>query len=285
MSASSPARLRIGDWRLDAAAGRMSRGEEVVRLEARTLRLLLDLAENAGEVVSIDALLDRVWAGVIVTPDSVYQAVAALRRLLGDDPRRPEYIATVPRLGYRLVARVEPWTEPEVSTGQGSRPLGVGQTLVIAGLVAVFAGIGALVVREPARAQRPAAAPSVGILPFLDMTPTSNQDILADDVTEGMADRMAAQRGVRATGFRAALQLRRRRLTPVQAARELGVAYVLDGTVRLEGDHVRIGARLIRGDTGFVVWSREYLPTLAQTPAVEAAIAAAVAREAAKPAA
>src|SRR5580704_1391733 len=97
-------RLRIGEWRVDPVAGELSRGAETVRVDARTLRLLLDLADHAGEVVSIDDLLQRVWAGVIVTPDSVYQAVASLRRILGDDPRRPRYIATVPRLGYRLVA-------------------------------------------------------------------------------------------------------------------------------------------------------------------------------------
>ena len=75
------------------------------------MRLLLCLAERAGEVVSIDELLDQVWSGVVVTPDSVYQAVASLRRQLGDDAKEPAYIATVPRLGYRMVATVTPWTD------------------------------------------------------------------------------------------------------------------------------------------------------------------------------
>ncbi len=56
-------------------------------------------------------LLNQVWSDVIVTPDSVYQAVASLRRLLGDDPKHPTYIATVPRLGYQLVATVSPWPD------------------------------------------------------------------------------------------------------------------------------------------------------------------------------
>ena len=72
------------------------------------MRLLLCLAEHAGEVVSIDDLLNQVWSGVTVAPDSVYQAVASLRRLLGDDPKQPAYIETVPRLGYRMVATVSP---------------------------------------------------------------------------------------------------------------------------------------------------------------------------------
>ena len=79
------------------------------------MRLLLCLAEHAGDVVSIDELLKEVWSGVIVTQDSVYQAVASLRRQLGDDAKEPAYIATVPRLGYRMVATVSPWADEQLA--------------------------------------------------------------------------------------------------------------------------------------------------------------------------
>jgi DNA-binding winged helix-turn-helix (wHTH) protein len=65
------------------------------------------LPPGSGEVVSIDELLNQGWPGVTVSPDSVYQAMAALRRLFGDDPKQPAYIATVPRLGYQMIAPVE----------------------------------------------------------------------------------------------------------------------------------------------------------------------------------
>src|ERR1700730_8292449 len=120
--------LRIGAWCVNPTSGQISRAGEIVRMEARTMRLLLCLAERAGEVVSIDDLLDQVWSGVIVTPDSVYQAVASLRRQLGDDAKQPEYIATVPRLGYRMVAPVSPWVddprlEPAVVPADSAGPL------------------------------------------------------------------------------------------------------------------------------------------------------------------
>src|ERR1700719_1506516 len=99
--------LRIGAWCVNPTSCQISRDGETARVEVRTMRLLLCLAEHAGEVVSIDELLNQVWSGVIVTPDSVYQAVASLRRQLGDDPKQPTYIATVPRLGYRMVAVVD----------------------------------------------------------------------------------------------------------------------------------------------------------------------------------
>src|SRR6267142_5123895 len=96
--------LCIGDWSVNPRSCEISRDAETARVEVRTMRLLLCLAEHAGEVVSIDDLLNQVWSDVTVTPDSVYQAVTSLRRLLGDDPKRPTYIATVPRLGYQMVA-------------------------------------------------------------------------------------------------------------------------------------------------------------------------------------
>src|SRR5580700_3265542 len=106
--------LRIGAWCVNPTSGQISRAGEIVRMEARTMRLLLCLAERPGEVVSIDDLLDQVWSEVSVAPDSVYQAVTSLRRLLGDDPKQPTYIETVPRLGYRMVAKVSPWVDPSI---------------------------------------------------------------------------------------------------------------------------------------------------------------------------
>src|ERR1700687_5863834 len=108
------AMLRIGAWCVNPTSGQISRDGETARVDVRTIRLLLCLAAHPGEVVSIDDLLSQVWSEVIVAPDSVYQAVASLRRVLGDDPKQPTYIATVPRLGYRMVATVSPWADQPV---------------------------------------------------------------------------------------------------------------------------------------------------------------------------
>jgi transcriptional activator of cad operon len=73
--------LRVGAWCVDPAAGQISRDGESARLDTRAMRLLLCLAEHPGKVVSIDELLTQVWSGVTVSPDSVYQAGASLRRV------------------------------------------------------------------------------------------------------------------------------------------------------------------------------------------------------------
>ena len=98
--------FRLGQWRIDPALNEISRDGTTVRLEPRTMRVLVCLAEHAGNVVNVNQLLDTVWKDLVVTQCSVYQAVAALRRALGDDRKNPTYIASVVRRGYRLVAPV-----------------------------------------------------------------------------------------------------------------------------------------------------------------------------------
>ena len=100
--------FRMGPWRVDPTLDEISREGTTVKLEPRTMRVLVCLAEHAGEIVSVNHLLDKVWNDLVVTQCSVYQAIAVLRRALGDDTKHPTYIATVPRRGYRLIALIEP---------------------------------------------------------------------------------------------------------------------------------------------------------------------------------
>jgi DNA-binding winged helix-turn-helix (wHTH) protein/TolB-like protein len=264
-------RLRIDDWVLDPALGQISRCEQVVRLEARTLRLLQELAEHPGEVVSIDQLLDRVWAGVIVTPDSVYQAVAALRRLLGDDPKRPRYIATVPRLGYRLVAPVSPAPGGLVSRRRRI-PLWV-NLWIVGALVTSTSAVVLTQVFVHAAAKRP-----VGVMPFLDLTDGMDNIKISDDLTEGVIDRLAKNPRLKTPGFRDSFLLRGRHLTPRQAARTLGVDYIVDGALHSSPLGVRVTARLVRADNGFVVWSQAFEGPAGDAPRYEDAIAAGIGR-------
>jgi serine/threonine-protein kinase len=120
--------LRIGDWRVDPELDELSREGRTIRVEPRTMQLLLYLAARAGRVVDVPQLLDAVWSNVIVTQGSVYQAVAELRRVLGDDREHPSYIENLPRRGYRLIAPVAPWNAansaaPSDSTAVASSPM------------------------------------------------------------------------------------------------------------------------------------------------------------------
>src|SRR6185436_18844425 len=100
--------VQIGEWIADPRDDSLVRGAERVKLEPRTMRLLMRLAQTPGEVVSQEELLESVWTGVIVGSASVYQSMSQLRKVLGDTDDPPRYIETVARKGYRLVARVSP---------------------------------------------------------------------------------------------------------------------------------------------------------------------------------
>ena len=112
MNLSENGTFRVGEWRIEPALDEISRNGKTIKLEPRAMQVLVCLARRPGEVVRVDDLLDGVWKDVVVTQDSVYQAVASLRRALGDDPKDPSYIANVLRRGYRLVAPVNPSALP-----------------------------------------------------------------------------------------------------------------------------------------------------------------------------
>ena len=98
--------FRVGKWRVEPMLNRISCMDEIVRIEPQNIKLLLRLAARPGAVISVEEIERDVWQGLIVTPNSVYQSVAQLRRALGDDKAKPTYIETIPRKGYRLVAPV-----------------------------------------------------------------------------------------------------------------------------------------------------------------------------------
>ncbi|HEX3395864.1 MAG TPA: winged helix-turn-helix domain-containing protein [Steroidobacteraceae bacterium] len=292
MDQPSGTSLRVGAWRVNPASGQISREGETVRVEARTMRLLLCLADRAGEVVSIDALLAQVWTGVIVTPDSVYQAITSLRRLLGDDPKQPTYIATVPRLGYRMVAAVSPWAEPPVispaaperadsgatshtSSHKSWTMAGAGAALAVAVVLAllVYGRIGNNV--DAASTSHAALARnSVAVLPFLDLTSESmDQEYFADGMTEELIDRLSKIPGLRVPPPTSSFYYKGRKASIADIARSLSVAYVLDGSLRKSGSTMRVAARLVRADNGFVVWAETYDRRLDDTLKVQDDIA------------
>jgi transcriptional activator of cad operon len=261
--------LRIGAWRVSPSSGQISREGDTVRVEARSMRLLLCLAEHAGQVVSIDDLLEQVWTGVIVTPDSVYQAVTSLRRLLGDDPKQPTYIATVPRLGYRMVAEVAPWIDvaaPIVSKdldapvrrSAGGWPLLAAATGVAAALILAFGIYGRIGSRVNAAASS-VVQKSLAVLPFLDLTSESmDQEYFADGMTEELIDKLSKIPGLRVPPPTSSFYFKGKKTSIAEIAKSLGVAYILDGSLRQSGATMRVAARLVRADSGFVVWSETY---------------------------
>lgn len=320
MERSSTEMLRIGDWHVNPALGQISRDGVDTRVDARAMRLLLHLAEHPGEVVSIDDLLNHVWTGVAVSPDSVYQAVTSLRRLLGDDPKQPAYIATVPRLGYRMVAAVSPWTNesgenhfienrstpspgtnsPTDSSLPASTPAELSQAReatklphtirsrflwISAAALALAMAFAFVLHGRLANADHNASAviapqpqKSIAVLPFLDLTQGMKEEEFADGMTEELIDKLSKIPGLRVPSPTSSFYFKDKQIPVADIARSLGVAYVVDGSVRKSGTQLRVAARLIRADNGYVVWTESYDRPLTDRLMVQDDIAGEVAK-------
>jgi TolB-like protein/DNA-binding winged helix-turn-helix (wHTH) protein len=259
--------FRVGAWSVDPRSGRIARDGESLRVDDRSMRLLVCLAEHAGRTVTIDQLLDEVWAGAVVSQDSVYQAVTSLRRLLGDDRKEPAYIATVPRQGYRLVASVARDVEPATATRTPSprRRLGLfagcaAVMAVVLGLVVLGRGNTADTLQSPSPAvsrQQPRQA--LAVLPFLDLTSQAmKEEYVADGVTEELITRLSRMDGWRVSAPTDSFALKGKTMTVAQTATALDVDYLVDGSLRRSGDTLRISARVVRAADGSVVWSQSF---------------------------
>ena len=259
--------------------------------------VLVYLGRRAGEVVSVDDLRAEVWTGVIVTPDSVYRAINAIRRAFGDDPRSPQYVANVPRRGYRLIAPVaalggsgnaaaadatgippaaQPRTRPRALPG---RRLWRIVPIAAAVLGAAALGSGAWMLHAP---PAPPAAPgalgdkSIAVLPFTDMSAEHDQSYFADGLTEEVLDLLTRVPDLKVIARTSSFSFRDSSADVPTIARKLHVAHVLEGSVRKSGDHLRITTQLIRADTGMHLWSESYDRELRDVFEVQDEIAAAV---------
>lgn len=276
--------FRLGAWRVDPARARLVGEGGEVELEARALRLLLRLAEQPGALVSIDDLLSAGWPDVVVSPDSVYQAITGLRRVLGDSSRQPAYIATVPRSGYRLVAAVTPMEEtlaPVAAQPRSSRdgappmtalPAADRRLWLAAALGLLMAGgVGWWLGRRGLPEPR-----TLAVLPFADLTESMDEEPFADGVTEQLIEALGRIPGLRVSARTASFVYKDKPTPLAEIARALDVAFVLEGSVRKSAKTLRVTARLVRVADSSQLWSQNYDRPYSDILAIQDEIAAQV---------
>jgi TolB-like protein/Tfp pilus assembly protein PilF len=234
--------FRIGAWRVDPALDEISKDNETVKLEPQTMRLLVCLAEHAGGVVSVEQLLDQVWKDVIVTPNSVYHAVAMLRRILGCDAKKPTYIANTLRRGYRLVTPVVPWVDAQSVQSADSSA----------------AAAEASASPNTNSMTTPMTDRSIAVLPFVDMSERQDQGYFADGMAEEVVNLLMKVPGIRVIGRTACSQFKGKSEDLRRIGSVLGAAYAVEGSVRRSGNRLRVTAQLIGTQDGSHLWSGSY---------------------------
>ncbi|WP_090030566.1 winged helix-turn-helix domain-containing protein [Lutimaribacter saemankumensis] len=216
----------------------------LVSLRPQSLRVLSVLSEQAGELVSKDSLMERVWADTHVTDDSLVQCISEIRKALG--PEAGALLRTVPKQGYRL----------DVSLARPRRPSRL-TTVQIAGLV-ILAALALSALLLTPRQQVASEVQSIAVLPFQNLSGTAEQAYYSNGLAEELIVNLSRIADLRVVSRAASFSVAQSASDPRQVARELRVSYLVDGSVRREGQTLRITAALIDGANGENIWADSY---------------------------
>jgi TolB-like protein/tetratricopeptide (TPR) repeat protein len=218
---------RFGPFSLDADAGMLFCGNDPVALGQRAVALLRVLLERPGEPVSKDALIEAAWPGLAVEDSNLTVQMAALRRALEERAGGADWIETLPRRGYRYAG-------PAVS------------------------GHAAADATAPTSPLSLPDKPSIAVLAFQNMSGDPEQDYFADGMVDDIITALSRIKWLFVIARNSTFAYKGRAVDVKLIGRELGVRYVLEGSLRKTADRVRITAQLIDAATGAHVWAERY---------------------------
>ena len=246
-------RLRILDIEIDLASGTVWQDGQVMDLPDLSFRLLSALANHAPAMVRKDDLIAEVWGDVVVSDETLMQRVRLLRQALGDDSQNPRYIAAVRGRGYRLSAPVElVGTDPASAQSARARrwPLLLAIGIVVIALSGIFIGL-----RSGPELQ---TISTLAVLPFNDLSADGNFGYFADGMQEELLARLAGLDEIAVLSRTSVEQFRTSTASVPEISRALQADGVIEGSVRVNGDQIRITVQLIDGSTDRHLWAETY---------------------------
>ena len=282
----SPARLRFWQFEIDIASGELHKNGEKIALPPKAFEMLCALAEHPGEVVTREELRAKLWSAdtFVEFDDSLNHAVKKLRQALGDSAENPQFIETLPRHGYRLIAPVEAEPQaalPFVPTRRRRLPTAL-ILLGVALLVALAAIVGfrlsgwrnhLLVDRVSPRIQ------SLAVLPLVNLSGDPQQDYFADGMTDALITDLAKLHAAKVISRTSVMRLKDVKRPLPEIAQDLGVDGILEGSVQRSSERVRITVQLIHAPTDAHLWAESYERDTRDVISLEGEIAQAIARE------
>ena len=224
----------LGPFRLDAETDTLFRGDEPVSLGHRAAALLRVLVERRGIPVSKDALMEAAWAGLTVEESNLAVQIAALRRVFGEEPGGENWIETLPRRGYRFVGPAST-RDPGAVSAASQAANSPGSS-------------------NPALPDRP----SIAVLPFQNISADPEQEYFADGMADEIITALSRFPSLFVIARNSSFTYKGRAVDVKQVARELGVRYVLEGSVRKAGNRVRFTGQLIDATTGGNIWADRF---------------------------
>jgi TolB-like protein len=247
----------FADHTLDIARRELRRGADPIAVEPQVFDLLTYLVENRDRVVSKDDLLASVWRGRIVSDSTVTSRINAARKALGDSGEDQKLIRTVARKGLRFVGAVRAHS----NGGATTRPAGPPPDQLH---------------EKPYPASPPSDRPAVAVLPFLNMSGDPEQEYFSDGISEDIITALSRLRWFCVIARSSSFLYKGKAVPLKQVAEELGVGYVVEGSVRKSGGRVRISAQLSDAVSGSQLWAERYDRGLADVFAVQDEITEAI---------
>jgi TolB-like protein/DNA-binding winged helix-turn-helix (wHTH) protein len=280
----------FADFELDQGAYELRRKGRVVRLQRIPLDLLLLLVERRGQIVTREEILERVWGkGVFIdTESSINTAVRKIRRALDDDADAPRYVVTIPAKGYRFVAPIVIPNGESITNGELIQPHPLPDALVeakpavphkywrvgafsVASLVVLAAAL-LLTWYSASRRTNPAAAsslasaptrplpdmPSVAVLPFANLSGDAQQEYFSDGIADQLISNLSRLPGLFVIARNSSFAYKGKPVTEHEIGRDLGVKYVLEGSLHRAADRIRIGVELVDAVSGREMWTQQY---------------------------
>jgi TolB-like protein/DNA-binding winged helix-turn-helix (wHTH) protein len=226
-------------YTLDTRRSALRAADQEVELRPKAFEVLRYLVENAERLVSKDELIKAIWPDVTATDESLAHCVSEVRRALGDGEQT--IIKTVPRRGYRFAAQVDRLEFNDAS--EQKSPLATGPARSGTGLQ-----------RELLLPDRP----SIAVLPFHNMSGDVEQEYFADGVVEDIITALSRFSSLFVIARNSSFTYKGRAVDVKQVGRELGVRYVLEGSVRKSGGRLRIGGQLIDAANGAHIWADRF---------------------------
>jgi TolB-like protein/Tfp pilus assembly protein PilF len=245
-------RYVFGDHVLDLARRELRRESELVRLDPQVFDLLIYLIENRDRVVSKDDMLAAVWGGRIVSESTLASRINAARNAIGDDGKAQNLIRTAARKGFRFVADVRVESSEDLPT-----PAKEGTA-------------------EPGPASPLSDRPAIAVLRFQNMSGDPEQEYFSDGISEDIITALSKLRGFFVIARNSSFAYNGKSIPLKQIGEELGVGYLVGGSVRKSGDRVRITAQLNSAATGSQLWAERYDRDLAEVFAVQDEITEAI---------
>ena len=284
-----PRNLAFDDVVIDFAGRRLSRGGREQALEPKAFAVLALLAGSPGQVVAREEILDAVWGHRHVTQSVLNRIMSVLRQALGEDAQHPRLLRTVHGVGYRFDPPL-PMAEADAPRSTTQPPAGPVRTrwprLAAAAAAVLLAATAAawLLHKDDGAAPDAASAvavpapPSLAVLPFADLSRSHDQEYLADGLAEEILNQLAQAPALRVVGRTSSFSFKGKNEDLRNIGRKLGVAYLLEGSVRKDGGHLRVTAQLVGADDGTHLWSKTYARELRDVFAVQEEISRDVAQ-------